>query len=196
MARGSPSDRGKRGASKAGRKRARAGRRPATSVGAVPADRVYTAEHLSSAAALSDEQEFWDLSSELFAVFDAQGRFVRINPAWERILGWTGEQLIGRPALELVHPDDCRPRSPAASEHAAARVASLGRRPDPDARTGPTVGCCGQPTSGGRIGAASPRRSPAARRPKPRGRLCAPAAKRRTRPPTCRPGSGTCGVVV
>jgi diguanylate cyclase (GGDEF)-like protein/PAS domain S-box-containing protein len=29
-----------------------------------------------------------------------------IDPAFTRLLGWTGQQLLGRRALELVHPDD------------------------------------------------------------------------------------------
>jgi PAS domain S-box-containing protein len=43
---------------------------------------------------------------DLLAVFDAEGRFKRVNPAWERVLGHTQEDLIGTSGLALVHPED------------------------------------------------------------------------------------------
>jgi PAS domain S-box-containing protein len=37
----------------------------------------------------------------------APGGILRlVNPAWERLLGWTEEELIGRYVGELIHPDD------------------------------------------------------------------------------------------
>lgn len=46
------------------------------------------------------------LSRELACVLDAERRFVEVNPAWTRYLGWRPQELIGRPAYDLVHPDD------------------------------------------------------------------------------------------
>lgn len=34
------------------------------------------------------------------------GYFTRLNPAWERTLGWTNEELMAAPFLSFVHPDD------------------------------------------------------------------------------------------
>lgn len=34
------------------------------------------------------------------------GRFTRVNPAWEKVLGWTAADLTAAPYVNLVHPDD------------------------------------------------------------------------------------------
>ncbi|WP_189081578.1 response regulator [Mangrovihabitans endophyticus] len=46
------------------------------------------------------------LSPELLCVVDAEGRFTRLNPAWEAALGHPMERMQGRPFLDFVHPDD------------------------------------------------------------------------------------------
>ena len=53
------------------------------------------------------------------ATADFEGHIRHANPAWERTLGWTVEELRSRPYLEFVHPDD-RERTMA---EAAARAA-------------------------------------------------------------------------
>ena len=49
---------------------------------------------------------FFELSRDLLCVADMEGRFVRVNPAWEETLGLTEETLLSRPFLDFVHPDD------------------------------------------------------------------------------------------
>ncbi|HVH45896.1 MAG TPA: PAS domain S-box protein, partial [Labilithrix sp.] len=34
------------------------------------------------------------------------GYLKRVNPSWTRTLGWTAEELMSRPSLEFVHPED------------------------------------------------------------------------------------------
>jgi PAS domain S-box-containing protein len=54
----------------------------------------------------SQMAEFWELSLDLLAIFSADGRFLKVSGAWEQTLGWTPQELIGRPALELIVPED------------------------------------------------------------------------------------------
>ena len=50
------------------------------------------------------------LSRDLFCTLGFDGYFKSVNPAWERVLGYTADQLLTRPMLDFVHPDD-RPRT-------------------------------------------------------------------------------------
>src|SRR5262249_49409566 len=56
----------------------------------------------------SARSQLFELSQDLLATIDSSGCFVDVNPAWERTLGWPTENLIGRRAVELLHPDDLR----------------------------------------------------------------------------------------
>jgi PAS domain S-box-containing protein len=53
-----------------------------------------------------ERDRVFDLSLDLVGVLDDDARFVRVNPAFERTLGYPPDALRGRPALDLVHPDD------------------------------------------------------------------------------------------
>ena len=66
------------------------------------------ADALSVRVAIQDRERdrIWDVTQDLFAVADAQGRILRINPAWTLTLGWSEEELVGKAAEFLVHPDD------------------------------------------------------------------------------------------
>jgi PAS domain S-box-containing protein len=46
------------------------------------------------------------ITPDLFCVAGFDGHFRSLNPSWERLLGWTREELRARPFLEFVHPDD------------------------------------------------------------------------------------------
>jgi PAS domain S-box-containing protein len=49
---------------------------------------------------------FFTLSLDLLCIAGFDGVFRRLNPAWERILGYTLEDLTTRPFLDFIHPDD------------------------------------------------------------------------------------------
>ena len=52
------------------------------------------------------EERFFDLSIDLLCHLDFGGHFRRLNPAWEHALGFSRQELMARPFIEFVHPDD------------------------------------------------------------------------------------------
>jgi diguanylate cyclase (GGDEF)-like protein/PAS domain S-box-containing protein len=48
----------------------------------------------------------FELSGDMLGVADFDGNFVDIGGRWEETLGWTREELMARPFLHLVHPED------------------------------------------------------------------------------------------
>jgi PAS domain S-box-containing protein len=57
-------------------------------------------------AAREMEDRFFTNSIDMLCFLDFSGYFKRLNPAWERTLGYTRKELMSRPFIEFVHPDD------------------------------------------------------------------------------------------
>jgi PAS domain S-box-containing protein len=56
---------------------------------------------------MRDLDRFFALSADLFVISSLrEGVFKRVNPAMSRLLGWSEAELLSRPAIEFVHPDD------------------------------------------------------------------------------------------
>ncbi|MCC5815270.1 MAG: PAS domain-containing protein, partial [Leptospira sp.] len=49
---------------------------------------------------------FFNTTLELLCIADLQGKFVRVNKAWEEFLGIPVNQLFGEDFLQFIHPDD------------------------------------------------------------------------------------------
>ncbi|MEP6995071.1 MAG: response regulator [Acidobacteriota bacterium] len=49
---------------------------------------------------------FFAISLDLQCIATFDGYFTRVNPAWERTLGYTSEEMVARPFLDFVHPED------------------------------------------------------------------------------------------
>ncbi len=66
---------------------------------------------------------FYALSRELLCIADVDGCLRRVNPTWEETLGWTIDDLAGKPFLEFVHPDDREGTLAAVEELTASHAA-------------------------------------------------------------------------
>src|SRR5688572_4021335 len=65
--------------------------------------------------ASDDLDRFFRLSLDLFCVATFDGYFVRVNPAWQTVLGHSDDELRSMPFKEFVHPDDRAPTAEALS---------------------------------------------------------------------------------
>ncbi|HET9163619.1 MAG TPA: diguanylate cyclase [Solirubrobacterales bacterium] len=54
----------------------------------------------------AESARHFDLSLDMISIVGFDGRFKSVNPAFERSLGYRPEELVGRPFMDFVHPDD------------------------------------------------------------------------------------------
>jgi PAS domain S-box-containing protein len=60
----------------------------------------------TSSPAADLEERFFEVSIDMLCCLGFDGHFKRLNRAWERALGFTRAELMARPFIEFVHPDD------------------------------------------------------------------------------------------
>lgn len=64
---------------------------------------------------------FFDLSLDWFCIANTDGNFLKVNPNFTKLLGYSEEELLSRPFYDVIHPDDI------ASTHAAVEVLVSGK---------------------------------------------------------------------
>jgi PAS domain S-box-containing protein len=64
------------------------------------------ARHIERKWTADDLERFFRLSLDLFCVASFTGFFLRLNPAWQTVLGFSDEELRAAPFITFVHPDD------------------------------------------------------------------------------------------
>jgi PAS domain S-box-containing protein len=57
-------------------------------------------------AQTQERLQIWNVSQDLLMVADLKGKYLRVNPAWTVLLGWSEAELLGRSSQWLLHPDD------------------------------------------------------------------------------------------
>ena len=52
---------------------------------------------------------FFQTSSDLMVIADPNGAFLQTNPVCTEVLGYSAEELVAKPFIDFVHPDDRQP---------------------------------------------------------------------------------------
>ncbi len=66
-----------------------------------------------------DLDRFFELSADLIAIAGFDGFFKRVNPAFKRVLGYPEAELVSKPFVHFIHPDDVAATNKEAADLAA-----------------------------------------------------------------------------
>ncbi|MBA4374480.1 MAG: hypothetical protein C0402_16645 [Thermodesulfovibrio sp.] len=67
---------------------------------------IYAIERALVEAERKQYFKFFQTSADLMCLADPNGAFMKTNPAFSEMLGYTEDELVSRPFIEFVHPDD------------------------------------------------------------------------------------------
>jgi len=62
----------------------------------------------------TDLIRLFNVALDMFCIVGYDGYFKQVSPAWERALGYTDAELLAKPYVEFIHPDDRAPTVSAA----------------------------------------------------------------------------------
>jgi PAS domain S-box-containing protein len=65
--------------------------------------------------------QFFSVNLDLLCIANTEGFFLRLNPAWEKTLGYSIEEFMARQFFDFVHPDDLAATREAVSKLALQR---------------------------------------------------------------------------
>ncbi|MEO5790249.1 response regulator [Gelidibacter sp.] len=55
---------------------------------------------------LYNQDYLFEYSDDLLGIFTTSGKFIKINPAFEKTLGWTDKEIMQSVFIDFVHPED------------------------------------------------------------------------------------------